>query len=271
PSEVAYHPPSTMPASPAVTLVASSVFDPTKTASADVQLTIGNVLLAPNKLQLGRRHFTYQGKKKCNDGVGTARLTNVGGTSLAISGIRMGGTDPTAFSQSNTCPASLASGNFCDITVKFNCAYSAATSASAEIDITDNSPDSPQVLTLTGYTYGSLLTAAMRTTLSLRGTVSTPAPTGGLPVGTQVLSMTSAQYADPYLADGSVRDLMVRVWYPSAAKQTCTRADYASPQVWSYYGQLLGVSPPQVTTHSCLNARVAARAHPVVVLTHGFT
>jgi dienelactone hydrolase len=41
--------------------------------------------------------------------------------------------------------------------------------------------------------------------------------------------------------------------------------------VWSYFGELLGVSLPRVSTNSCLNAPIAAGAHPVVVFSHGFT
>jgi len=269
--EVTYTAPSVMPASAAVTLVATSVFDPTKTASAAIQLTKGNVLLVPNSLQLHRSRHYYKGKLKCNNGTGTARLTNVGGPAVTISGITIGGANPTAFSQTNNCSSSLAAGLFCDISVKFNCAYNAGAAPTAVISIADSSADSPQQLALAGYTDGPAVSGSVRRALSVRSAVSTPAPTGHHTVGTRVLSLSDAGYADPYLANGSARELRVRFWYPAVARQDCARADYASAQVWEYFSSLLEVALPQVSTHSCANAVVAAGAHAVVVLTHGFT
>jgi predicted dienelactone hydrolase len=98
-------------------------------------------------------------------------------------------------------------------------------------------------------------------------------PTGSRVVGTRLLSLTDPNYADPYLANGTPRELMVRLWYPAPAAATkgCARADYAPRQVWEHFSSLLGVALPQVSTHSCLDAFVDAGTHPVVVLTHGFT
>src|SRR5262249_28627225 len=221
--EVTYTAPHAMPPSAAVTLVASSVFDPTKTASATVHLTTGNVLLVPDSLQLNRHKYYYKQKLKCNNGIGSARLTNVGGPAVIISGITIGGANPGAFSQTNTCPASLAAPLFCAITVKFNCSYTGGSSASAVISIADSSVDSPQQLTLTGYTNGPAVSASVRQALSVQSVVSTPAPTGSHAVGTRVLSLSDPQYADPYLANGSARELMVRFWYPAAARTDCAR------------------------------------------------
>src|SRR5262249_4668064 len=110
-----------------------------------------------------------------------------------------------------------------------------------------------------------------RQALSVQSVVSTPAPTGSHAVGTRVLSLSDPQYADPYLANGSARELMVRFWYPAAARTDCARADYASPQVWDYFSGLLEGALPHVPTHSCLDALVDAGEHSIVVLTHGFT
>lgn len=54
-------------------------------------------------------------------------------------------------------------------------------------------------------------------------------------------------------------------------KWRCTRAEYTSAGAWSEFAQLLGTSLPKVMTNSCLNVPVADGAHPVVVVSHGFT
>jgi dienelactone hydrolase len=76
---------------------------------------------------------------------------------------------------------------------------------------------------------------------------------------------------DPYLANGAKRELLVRLWYPASPVQSCRRADYASPRVWSDFSRILGIPLPQVTTNSCWNASISEGAHPVVIFTHGYT
>jgi len=269
--EVTYTAPSVMPPSAVVTLVSTSVFDHTKSASAAIKLTTGNVLLVPDSLHLHRSGHSYQGKLKCSDGRGTARLTNVGGPALVISGITIGGANPEAFSETNTCSSPLGAGLFCDVSVKFNCAYRAGSSARAVISIADSSADSPQQLALAGDTNAAAVSASVRRALSVQSAISTPAPTGRHTIGTRVLSLSDPRYADPYLANGSARELMVRFWYPAVATKDCAHADYASPQVWEYFSSLLEVALPQVSTHSCRDAAVDTGRHAVVVLTHGFT
>jgi len=76
---------------------------------------------------------------------------------------------------------------------------------------------------------------------------------------------------DPYLADGTKRELLVRFWYPASLSQGCQPAEYTSPAVWSYFSQLAAVPFPEVKTNSCLDAPTTEGSHPVVVFTHGFT
>jgi dienelactone hydrolase len=76
---------------------------------------------------------------------------------------------------------------------------------------------------------------------------------------------------DPFVANGSKRELLVRFWYPASLRQGCKRAEYASPRVWSYVSQLVGIPLPEVKTNSCLDSPMAEGAHPVVVFTHGYT
>ncbi len=76
---------------------------------------------------------------------------------------------------------------------------------------------------------------------------------------------------DPFLADGTKRELLVRFWYPASLSQPCQPAEYTSPKIWSYFSQLVEVPLPEVKTNSCLNAPVTDGLHPVVVFTHGYT
>jgi predicted dienelactone hydrolase len=260
-----YTAPSALPASKTVSLVASSAADPSKTASATIRLTNGTVKLIPTKLALGFRCSTYHGRRKCFPDTQTATLTNTGASPLTISSITIGGADPAAFSQTNTCASPLGAGQSCDLNV------SQRGSGSAVISIADSSLDSPQQLTVTSHPPGAAVSASVRNALAMQTTLATPAPTGSHVVGTRVASLGDGEYRDPYLSNGSTRELMVRFWYPAASTGACTPAEYTSAEVWSYLGTLLGVALPQVATHSCLDASVATGVHPVVVLTHGFT
>lgn len=75
-------------------------------------------------------------------------LTNSGTAVLTISGISVTGTNASDFVQTNTCPASLAVGANCSISVTFN--PGAAGNRSASLTITDNAANSPQSATLSG-------------------------------------------------------------------------------------------------------------------------
>jgi hypothetical protein len=74
----------------------------------------------------------------------TVKLTNVGSAELDITGITLGGD----FAQSNNCPSTVASGASCLITVTFTPTWEGVRTAS--VSITDNAPDSPQTVPLTG-------------------------------------------------------------------------------------------------------------------------
>ena len=64
-------------------------------------------------------------------------LTNTGNATLSISGITLGGANPSDFAETNACPATLAAGSNCQITVSFSPA--AAASYTATLIVTDNS------------------------------------------------------------------------------------------------------------------------------------
>ena len=78
-------------------------------------------------------------------------LTNTGELPLLISDIEITGPNGGDFTQTNTCPVnpnSLAPGDSCTITVVF--APTGAGTLNADVTLTDNAPDSPQNVPLTG-------------------------------------------------------------------------------------------------------------------------
>ena len=78
----------------------------------------------------------------------TVTLTNVGTTTLTITGITITGRNAGDFSQTHTCGSSLAAGASCSISVTFKpTAYGLLTAA---LSISDNAAGSPQTVTLTG-------------------------------------------------------------------------------------------------------------------------
>lgn len=78
----------------------------------------------------------------------TVNLTNSGTASLSISGITIGGSNPTDFAQTNNCPGSLNAGASCAISVTFTPASTG--SYSATISVSDNASGSPQTVALSG-------------------------------------------------------------------------------------------------------------------------
>jgi len=76
---------------------------------------------------------------------------------------------------------------------------------------------------------------------------------------------------DPFLANGTKRELLIRFWYPAPVAADCQPAEYTSARVWDYFSELLKVELPAVKTNSCLNATILDAAHPVVIFTPGYT
>jgi hypothetical protein len=75
-------------------------------------------------------------------------LTNTGNATLTVSSIAIGGTDPSDFSETNTCGTSVAAGANCTVMVTFT--PTATGSRSATVDFGDNASGSPQTLSLSG-------------------------------------------------------------------------------------------------------------------------
>ncbi len=79
----------------------------------------------------------------------TITLTNTGTGADAISGISVTGANATQFTQTNTCPSSLAPGNNCTISVTFSPSVSGSLSANVSITDTAN-PSGASIVSLSG-------------------------------------------------------------------------------------------------------------------------
>ncbi|HKW24873.1 MAG TPA: choice-of-anchor D domain-containing protein [Terriglobales bacterium] len=257
-----YTAPATAPASPAVTLTATSVEDNTKSANTAITVSTGSVELVPYTLNFGTVKGPGGGSRTL-----TVALTNTGATALSISSIT---TTPTAFSQTNNCGTSVGAGLSCTVTVTFK--PIARGVFHGNLVISDSSTDSPQQVALTGTGLSRIFFGtAVQSALTRHKNVTIPSTTFPNKVGTRVIDLVDATRNDPYLANGTKRELLVRLWYPASLAQGCKAAEYTSAGVWSYFSQLKGVTLPQVTTNSCWNAAMAGGQHPVVVFTHGYT
>jgi hypothetical protein len=126
----------------------------------------------------------------------TVNVTNTGNLSLTISSIGLTGSNAGDFTEINNCPASLAAGSFCTITVTFT--PSASGSRTAAVSIADNATaGSPQAVSLIGTgVLGSVGLSATVLTFGSQavGTTSTPAQTVTLTNGgSSALTITSIQ------------------------------------------------------------------------------
>ena len=80
--------------------------------------------------------------------VQSVMLTNSGNAALSITGISVGGTNPSDFRQTNSCGSSVVAGGNCSIGVTFT--PTATGSRSATLSIGDNASDNPQLVSLAG-------------------------------------------------------------------------------------------------------------------------
>ena len=101
--------------------------------------------LSTASLSYGVQQYNTSGKTQ------TVTLTNTGNGNLTINAITFSGSNPTDFSQTNTCPllpSTLGAGRACTITVTFTPLGMGVRQAS--LSIGDDAPASPQTVTLSG-------------------------------------------------------------------------------------------------------------------------
>ncbi len=100
------------------------------------------VMLAPTSLNFGNQTVGMTSTQQ------VSTLTNTGNGTLMITSIGLTGANKGNFAETNNCPASLAPGNSCSLTVTFT--PSSTGPRTAAISIVDNAPGSPQLLPLSG-------------------------------------------------------------------------------------------------------------------------
>jgi hypothetical protein len=146
--------------------------------------------LSPASLNFGSQNV---GTKSTPQNV---TLLNVGSSSLPITSINIGGSDPNDFSQTNHCPSSLPLGTSCPIAVVFQ--PQAGGQRSATLNVTYQGPGSPQSVPLSGVGAISTVTltpANLAFPVQLVGTTSsaqtaTLTNTGTVPVNIANISTT---------------------------------------------------------------------------------
>ncbi|HXH51024.1 MAG TPA: choice-of-anchor D domain-containing protein, partial [Terriglobia bacterium] len=133
----------------------SVTFTPTATGTSNAALTVTEsspsasqtviltgtgisplVTLSPTSLILGNQTVGTSSLPQ------TVMLSNAGSSSLSITGISIGGTNPADFAQTNNCGTSLAAGASCSINVTFT--PSAIGTRSAILSVADSAASSPQ-------------------------------------------------------------------------------------------------------------------------------
>jgi dienelactone hydrolase len=171
----------------------------------------------------------------------------------------------------------LAEAKSCTVSVTFKPTKTGPRSAS--LSISDSSADHTQHVSLSGSGWircraqikQSLSGSPVRSALTTNGAVAVPRPTGPSAIGTRVMRLVDSTRDDPFLENGTKRELMVRFWYPARPSQTCKQAEYAPATIWAYFSHLMGNPRPAVTTNSCLNSAIDDGTHPMVVFSHGYT
>jgi trimeric autotransporter adhesin len=107
----------------------------------------------------------------------TLKNTSTAVLDIDTGGITIGGADPSSFTETTTCGATLAAGKSCRISVKF--VPAAAGSLTASLSVADNATGSPQTVSLAGTATGtapvvSLTPATIKFASTKVGSTSAP-------------------------------------------------------------------------------------------------
>jgi hypothetical protein len=144
--------------------------------------------LSPANLDFGTQNVGTKSPPK------NVTALNDGSSTLTLTGIKIGGSDPNDFTQTNNCPAALAVGASCQIAVVFQPKAGGARAATLNLDY--QGPGSPQTVSLSGVGAVSTVTLTppnLKFPLRLIGTTSpaktaTLANTGSVPVNISNIS-----------------------------------------------------------------------------------
>jgi hypothetical protein len=134
------------PAGPFTSLGTLTVNDnaspPLQQASLSGTGVQSKVMLSPGSLNFGNQVWKVTSAAK------SVTLTNTGSANLNITSIAVTGSNPGDFAETNTCGKSLAPNLSCSINVTFS--PTALGARSAAVTLTDDAPNSPQTVNLTG-------------------------------------------------------------------------------------------------------------------------
>src|SRR5262249_16015277 len=151
------------------------VADPTKSATAAINLTSGTVKIIPGKLNFGTLKLTGHPQKTLS-----TTLTNTGASSLDITNQAVS-TGPSTLSSpcQGNITTSVTPGSSCTISVTFKPTQNGTFNSS--LMVTDNDISSPQSVPLTGHTCSGFRCfggAGIQGALATNGSLTAPAPTG---------------------------------------------------------------------------------------------
>ena len=150
------------------------------------------VSLSPSTLSFGNVSFGIASAPQ------SITLTNVGASTLKVTGVGITGTNAGDFTQSNTCGSSVAANTSCTLTVTFK--PTATGSRRATLNVSDNGGASPQGVSLSG-------TGTTATLVSLAVTPNNPTVAAGI---TQQFTATGT------FTDGSTQNLTNSVSWGSS-------------------------------------------------------
>jgi trimeric autotransporter adhesin len=158
-----------------------------------------SILLQPGSLVVSSASLNFGSQLVGNtNGAMTETLTNTAGSDMTLTGIAIdaGGSGATEFKQAaTTCGATLTAGASCTVDVTFTPAQRGPRSAT--LSISDNTADSPQVVSLSGQG----LTSGPNATLSV---VALPFGTQLVGTTSPALSLTLSNYGTDALNVGSI-------------------------------------------------------------------
>jgi hypothetical protein len=151
-----------------------TVYDNVSSGTSSESLTGAGVYptasLSPGTLAFGNQEVAYK-----SAGI-TATLTNTSSWTLTVSSITLTGSKPGDYSETNTCPATLASNGTCTITVWFTPAKSGTRDAT--LTVNDNASGGTTTAALTGT--GVLPSATVSPSSDNFGSVTKGTTSGGM-------------------------------------------------------------------------------------------
>jgi len=129
----------------------------------------------------------------------TVTISNTGNVPVGIAAITLAGTNTADFIQTNNCPPSLGASSSCHIMVEFDPSASGPASRAASVSISDNAPQSPQTVALSGTVVVagvSLSPSSVSFGNQLVGVASSPVPITLTNTGQGALTVSNVSVSD---------------------------------------------------------------------------